>query len=105
MKLITLGFGAVLAFLGFKAAQDFFSKNIILIADKEDIINEESQPIDNSMDLRGTPTHVCVCGSQVWNIKAVFSDFEIAQYFIDMECASCGSYATAPTPIDREITE
>jgi hypothetical protein len=22
-----------------------------------------------------------------------------------MECASCGSYATAPTPIDREITE
>jgi hypothetical protein len=57
------------------------------------------------MDLRGTPTHVCVCGSQIWNIKAVFENFEIAQYFIDMECASCGSYATAPTPIDREITE
>jgi hypothetical protein len=40
MKLITLSFGAILAFLGFKAAQEFFSKNIILIADKEDIINE-----------------------------------------------------------------
>ena len=57
------------------------------------------------MDLRGTPTHVCVCGSQIWNIRAVFDNFEIAQYFIDMECASCGSLATAPTPIDRETTE
>ena len=25
---------------------------------------------------------------------------EIATYFLDMECANCGSLATAPTPID-----
>lgn len=105
MKFITVCLGGIVGFLGFKAAQDFFDKNVILIADKSDIIGEEEYPVDNSMDLRGTPTHVCVCGSQIWNVKAVFDNFEIAQYFIDMECASCGSIATAPTPIDREITE
>lgn len=57
---------------------------------------------DSAIDLRGTPTHVCVCGCHIWNLKVVFEDFEIATYFIDMECANCGSFATAPTPIDRE---
>jgi hypothetical protein len=52
------------------------------------------------MDLRGTPTHVCPCGSIVWDLKAIFEDGEIATYFLDMECANCGSLATAPTPID-----
>lgn len=58
---------------------------------------------DISMDLRGFPTHACPCGSIVWNLKVIFHDFEIAQYMLDMECAVCGSWATAPTPIDREI--
>lgn len=57
---------------------------------------------DNAMDLRGTPTHVCPCGSQVWFLKTVFEEFEISNYFLDMECVSCGSLATAPTPIDRD---
>jgi hypothetical protein len=59
----------------------------------------------NSMDLRGTPTHVCVCGNEIFNLKVVFEDFEIATYFLDMECSKCGSLATAPTPMDREIKE
>jgi hypothetical protein len=57
---------------------------------------------DHAMDLRGVPTHVCPCGCDIWNLKVVFDDFEISSYFLDMECASCGSLATAPTPIDRE---
>ena len=62
-------------------------------------------PIDynNAMDLRGTPTHICPCGSQVWVLKVTFAEYEIANYFLDMECFSCGSLATAPTPIDRGI--
>lgn len=56
----------------------------------------------NAMDLRGTPTHVCACGCEVWNLKVSFEDFQIANYFLDMECANCGSIATAPTPIDKE---
>jgi hypothetical protein len=60
---------------------------------------------DKAIDLRGTPTHVCPCGSQVWLVKVVFSEYEIASYFLDMECLSCGSLATAPTPIDRSNIE
>jgi len=60
---------------------------------------------DKAIDLRGTPTHVCPCGSQVWLVKVVFSEYEIASYFLDMECSSCGSLATAPTPIDRSNIE
>jgi hypothetical protein len=33
----------------------------------------------------------------------MFSDEgEIDMYFLDMECAECGTLATAPTPIDTE---
>jgi hypothetical protein len=66
---------------------------------------QELNPKDygNAMDLRGTPTHVCPCGCNVWNVKVTFDDFEIGSYFLDMECANCGSLATAPTPIDKEI--
>jgi hypothetical protein len=54
------------------------------------------------MDLRGTPTEVCVCGSELWYLKAMFQDKEIALYMLDMECVECGSLATAPTPIDTD---
>lgn len=60
---------------------------------------------DHAMDLRGTPTHVCPCGSQQFFIRAIFEDFEIATYFLDMQCVSCGTLLTAPTPLDRESME
>ena len=54
------------------------------------------------MDLRGTPTHVCVCGSNQFMVRAMFDNYEIATHFLDMICVSCGSLLTAPTPVDRE---
>jgi hypothetical protein len=93
----------------------FFQSYEIFLVDKEDVEREGSstsdilqlrpESYDNSIDLRGTPTHLCPCGSQIWNLKVIFEDFEIATYFLDMECVSCGSVATAPTPVDREETE
>jgi hypothetical protein len=93
--------------------KDLLERNRILVINDEDEHDEdceESGPrdinslrphdYDNAMDLRGTPTHVCPCGSIVWDLKAIFKDGEIATYFLDMECANCGSLATAPTPID-----
>ena len=69
--------------------------------------NSEPKPISElrpdytkAMDLRGEPTHVCVCGCEVWLVKAVFHDYEMSYYYRDMECAHCGSMATAPTPLD-----
>jgi len=70
-----------------------------------DINNLRPKNYDHAMDLRGVPTHVCPCGCDIWNLKVIFDDFEIVSYFIDMECAHCGSIATAPTPLDRDGTE
>jgi len=54
------------------------------------------------MDYADQVCHECpTCESSIWNIKASFEDYEISQYFIDMECAICGTYAKAPTPLDR----
>lgn len=49
------------------------------------------------MDIRGVPTHVCPCGSQMWKVKTIFRDYQIAMYMLDMECIDCGTLATAPT--------
>lgn len=49
----------------------------------------------------GTVTHVCFCGSKLWNVQVIFDDFEIAWYSLDMKCALCGATAKAPTPLDR----
>ena len=52
---------------------------------------------EKAMDIRGEPTKVCPCGSFVWLLKATFdSDGSIGMYFRDMECAVCGTQATAP---------
>ena len=93
----------------------FFDNYEIFLVDKEDveqsgrhtddILQLRPEIYDKSIDLRGTPTHLCPCGSNIWNLKVIFEDFEIATYFLDMECVSCGSVATAPTPVDREGTE
>jgi hypothetical protein len=102
--------------LKIKANVSLFLDNYeIAIIDKEDVEREGShsndildlrpESYDKSIDLRGTPTHLCPCGSQIWNLKVIFEDFEIATYFLDMECVSCGSVATAPTPVDREGME
>jgi len=66
-----------------------------------DIINFKPINYDHAMDIRGTPTHVCPCGSNIWSLKVSFDDYQIAYYMLDMECVNCGSVATAPTPIDR----
>lgn len=93
--------------------KDLLERNRILVMNDEeehyedceehgskDINSLRPHDYNNAMDLRGTPTHVCPCGSIVWDLKAIFENGEIATYFLDMECANCGSLATAPTPID-----
>jgi len=94
--------------------RDFFDKHTVVVLDKnfeddeededemDEIINLRPDNYDNAMDLRGTPTHVCACGCNIFNVKVIFDDYEIGTYFLDMECANCGSLATAPTPMDRE---
>lgn len=109
-------------FKAVKWARLFFKYYDVLVFDKEalkdfqednDLLHPLSPPMpevlglkadsyEHSMDLRGTPTHVCPCGSNIWNLKVMFEDFEISSYLLDMECVSCGSVATAPTAIDKK---
>lgn len=94
--------------------KDFFSKHTIIVLDKEESLDDEYEEedmedilklkpenYDHAMDLRGAPTHVCPCGCNIFNLKVIFHENEIATYFLDMECAQCGSLATAPTPVDH----
>ena len=91
--------------IGIGIIRDFFSKYDILIFDKNDVDEarqeQDQQEPQGSIDLRGTPSHVCVCGSNQFYVRAIFDDYEIATYFLDMICVSCGSLLTAPTPVDR----
>jgi len=93
--------------------RDFLDKHTVIVLDKDsdieieedemdDIVNLRPDNYDHAMDLRGTPTHICPCGCNIFNVKVIFDDYEIGTYFLDMECANCGSLATAPTPMDRE---
>ncbi len=53
----------------------------------------------NAMDIRGEPTKICPCGSFLWKLIVSWDEDSntISSYFIDMECAVCGTKATAPT--------
>jgi hypothetical protein len=60
-------------------------------------ITELKPDYTRAMDIRGEPTSICICGSFVWNLKVSFAeDGTIGMYFRDMECADCGTQATAP---------
>ena len=66
-------------------------------------IRELLRRVDYSkaMDLRDTPIgDVCVCGCEVFVMMGGFIAGEVAFYFLDAECASCGSMVTLPTPKD-----
>lgn len=54
------------------------------------------------LDARGVPTHACPeCGEMVFIIRAMFVDYEIAMWFTEGKCSSCGTLVTVPTPVDR----
>ena len=60
----------------------------------------------NAMDLRDTPIgDIWVCGCEVFVMLGGFVDGEVAFYFLDGECASCGSMVTLPVPKDDNNAE
>mgnify|MGYP003340895631 FL=1 len=73
--------------------------------DEQDVvrsIRELKPDYTGSMEYENEVLHECpVCESNIWNVKVSFEDYEIATYFMDMECASCGTFAKAPTPLDK----
>lgn len=105
MKWVNRLAATLLGLIGVGIVRDFFNKYEVVVFNKEDLNDDSEDQNFNAMDLRGTPTHVCVCGSNQFYIRAVFDNYEIAQYFLDMQCVSCGNLATAPTLVDKENME
>ena len=104
MKLSKIILGLILGSVSALVAKKFSAryKLGIYYFDKNDPEVEDDMDID-AMDLRGTPTHLCICGSEVFYVKTVFDNYEVSTYFLDMICAECGSLA--PTLLDKEKME
>jgi|APGre2960657404_1045060.scaffolds.fasta_scaffold00165_28 hypothetical protein len=62
--------------------------------------------LDAAIDLRDedNPCSVCVCGADLWIVYAKFDEGGMSAYFLDIQCANCGSMATAPTPKEDVAT-
>ena len=79
----------------------FVQNKIILYLKRKRIKKQPSR----SLDLRGTPTHACLCGSLLFSVKCMFEDSEISLYFTDAECVLCGALVTVPTPVDEDYAQ
>lgn len=56
------------------------------------------------IDARGIPTCNCPnCGSDLFRALVSFDPetYTIGMYHLDIQCNTCGAYATAPTPLDN----
>ena len=75
-------------------------KEVVLMSDEISIHQLRPTNYENAMDVRGTATTVCPCGCDVWRVLVKWDEEEkaVGMYFLDMECAQCGTLATAPTP-------
>lgn len=106
MKLFKIFSAGLVSLLGIGVARTVLDKyKVGIYYMSKDDIEDENELYMDSMDLRGTPTHECICGCKVFYLPVSFEDYEISTYMLDMQCANCGSMATAPTPVDRESTE
>lgn len=58
--------------------------------------------ITPGIDTRGIPSHECInCGSNVFEIRAGFEDYEISFWFTEGRCVQCKAPVTVPTPCDH----
>lgn len=57
---------------------------------------------EETIDQRGIPTHECFnCGSNMFEVIAIFENYNISSWLLDGKCAECGSQITVPCPADR----
>lgn len=56
-------------------------------------------------DLTGIPTFACICGSRMFLVTVMWDEETraVGWYDLKQQCINCGTYSTAPTPIDEDI--
>ena len=54
-------------------------------------------------DFQGIPTMACLCGCRVFRLNVMWDEETraVGWYDLRQECIQCGSYTTAPTPVDE----
>jgi hypothetical protein len=77
-----------------------FAKHTDYVVEKS--IWDAYDPQENPLNLRGIPTHSCVCGCDLFLMIASFENCELSFYFTDAQCLDCGALVTLPTPVDNE---
>ena len=62
-----------------------------------------NRAMTEKLDARGIPTNECpTCANRLFTVQVSFDDdYNVGQYFLDAECAMCGTLVTAPTPLDH----
>ena len=62
-----------------------------------------SKKDSGKLDARGIATNECpTCANRLFTVQVSFDDdYNVGQYFLDAECAMCGTLVTAPTPLDH----
>jgi hypothetical protein len=53
------------------------------------------------VDLKGIPTHECLCGCDTFITAVKFDDYHIAWYTLQGKCYACGNMVTLPCEVDR----
>jgi hypothetical protein len=59
-------------------------------------------PDKQAADLRAVgPTHVCICGCDVFKSLVSFDDYELAWWYLEGECLNCDAKVILPCPVDK----
>lgn len=63
-------------------------------------------PDEFAADMRDLgPTHICPCGSTVFETLVSFENYEISWWFLDGKCLNCANLVKLPCPIDNPANE
>ena len=59
-------------------------------------------PKKQAADLRAVgPTHICVCGCNVFKGLMAFEDYELSWWYLEGECLNCDAKVILPCPVDK----
>jgi hypothetical protein len=69
MKWVNRLAATLVGLIGIGVIREFFSRYDVLVFNKNDVEESRQESNWNPVDLRGTPTHACICGSNSFLCK------------------------------------
>lgn len=53
--------------------------------------------------IQDVQSYICQCGSNIWNIQAIFENGAIALYFNNMSCTNCQTLFSLNNKLDGGV--